>query len=310
MLLERCRMKQPKGKSSTDLSCSCHDCKKNTAWVNLCHQKLSENVFRNSLAQHFMVSSDFTDFCLFSFQPRIWQFCAAFHACSTYSWDPADWQLFSPARHIWQLHIRGTVVQRQGCMETRALPDLRLRQWNRHVRRGDLWGHIWVRRPHHPRGRVLPYLSRCWGYLRPPSLHHFCGFLSLEAPPSATFLTIRASLAMNGPKGAMPACPQVDFKRENNHFGSTFCHFHNRWIIPALGTALQGCIRPARLTIISLQILCRLVQFAFKSSFIWKHLSQVPLIPRHYPTNVQIYDHASQFMSTRCWHFPSLSLLL
>lgn len=92
-------------------------------------------------------------------------------------------------------------------METRALPDLRLRQWNRHVRRGDLWGHIWVRRPHHPRGRVLPYLSRCWGYLQPPSLHHFCGFLSLEAPPSATFLT--ASLAMNGPKGAMPACLRI-----------------------------------------------------------------------------------------------------
>lgn len=95
------------------------------------------------------------------------------------------WQLFSPLRHIWQLHISWTVVQRQGCMETRALPDLRLRQWNRHVRWGDLWGYSWLRRPHHPRGRVLPYLSRCWGYLHPPSLHQFCGFISLAAPPSA-----------------------------------------------------------------------------------------------------------------------------
>lgn len=69
----------------------------------------------------------------------------------------------------------------------------------------------------------------------------FAVFLALRRHlvPPTSFLTIRASLAMNGPKGAMAACPQEDFRRENNHFGSTFFpsrfHFHNRWIIPALG---------------------------------------------------------------------------
>lgn len=72
---------------------------------------------------------------------------------------------FSCLRNIWQLHIRWTVVQRQGCMETRTLPDLRLRQRNRHVRRGDLWGHIRLRRSHYSRRRVLPYLP--WWYCSP-----------------------------------------------------------------------------------------------------------------------------------------------
>lgn len=147
-----------------------------------------------------------------------------------YTLRSVDWLLFSPLRHIWQLHIRWTVVQRQGCMETRALPDLRLRQWNHHVRWGDLWGYNWLRRPHHPRRRVLPYLSRSWGYLHPPSLHQslhqFCGFISPEALVLlVAFLTIHAYLAMSGPKGAMPACLQEDLKREKNHFGFTFSPF-------------------------------------------------------------------------------------
>lgn len=48
----------------------------------------------------------------------------------------------SPSRPIWQLHIGRTVVQRQGCLETGALPDLHLRQRPRAVRRRDLRGHV------------------------------------------------------------------------------------------------------------------------------------------------------------------------
>lgn len=72
-------------------------------------------------------------------------------------------------------------------METRALPDLRLRQRNRHVRRGDLRGHIRLCRSHHPRRRVLPYLPRHWWYFtfHPP---HQLWLISFVAPPSASHL--------------------------------------------------------------------------------------------------------------------------
>lgn len=75
----------------------------------------------------------------------------------------------SPSRPIWQLHIGRTVVQRQGCLETGALPDLHLRQRPRAVRRRDLRGHVRLRGPHHPRRRVLPHLPRCRRY--PNSLY-------------------------------------------------------------------------------------------------------------------------------------------
>lgn len=40
------------------------------------------------------------------------------------------------------------------------MPDLRVRQRNCHVRRGDLRGHARLRQPRNPRRRMLPYLHR------------------------------------------------------------------------------------------------------------------------------------------------------
>lgn len=65
-----------------------------------------------------------------------------------------------------------------------------------------------------PDGECCPICPDAEGTFEILLFTTFAVFLSLEAPPSATFLTLRASLAMNGPKGAMPACPQEDFRRE------------------------------------------------------------------------------------------------
>lgn len=77
------------------------------------------------------------------------------------------------------LQVRRTVLQWQRRMETWALSDLRLWQWNPLVRRGDLRGHNRLRRPHHPRRRVLPYLPRGWynDFIR--FCVFVCGYLAL-----------------------------------------------------------------------------------------------------------------------------------
>ena len=129
-------------------------------------------------------------------------------------------------------------------METRALPDLRLRQRNRHVRRGDLRGHIRLRRPHHPRRRVLPYLPRHRGYshLHPPL--QFCGLISFVAPPSARQLVSDPSMAHwpeNGREALSPHAFPEDFNSEKESLwiylwfiSFSICILFYHWIIPAL----------------------------------------------------------------------------
>lgn len=119
-------------------------------------------------------------------------------------------------------------------METRTLPDLRLRQRNRHVRRGDLRGHIRLRRPHHPRRRVLPHLPRPRGYshLHPPL--QFCGLISFVAPPSARQLVSDPSMAHwpeNGREALSPPAFQRILIQKKNRFGFTFNSFHFRYAV-------------------------------------------------------------------------------
>lgn len=63
-------------------------------------------------------------------------------------------------RHRWQLHIGRPGLQWQGRLETRAMPNLRVRQRHRYVRRGDLRGHDRLPQPSDSPRRVLPRLPR------------------------------------------------------------------------------------------------------------------------------------------------------
>lgn len=292
MLLESCRMKQPKGKSSADLSSSCHDCKKNTAWENLCIQKSSENVYRNSLVQLFMVSSDFTrTYLVFSHSNHEFGSFAQHlmhvrHTAETQRTDRCfllpgtfgsctlEGQLYND-KDVWkpepcQICVcdSGTVMCDEViCEDTSECAD-----------------------PMIPDGECCPICPDAEGTFDLLLFTTFAVFLALKRHLVPLFWPCAPHWPWMDPRAlCLPARKRI-LGEKNNHLGSTFCHFHNRWIIPALGTALQGCIRPARLTILSLP---KLVQFAFKSSLIWKHqsdLSQVPLIPRHCPC-VSVYVH-------------------
>ncbi len=67
---------------------------------------------------------------------------------------------FTRYRHKWQLHIGRPGLQWQGRLETRAMPNLRVRQRHRYVRRGDLRGHNRLPQPSDSPRRVLPHLPR------------------------------------------------------------------------------------------------------------------------------------------------------
>lgn len=213
--LQNAVRKLQKAKASTDLSFSCHDCKKNTAWENLCIQKLSENglfFFRNSLAQLFMASSDFTRtyFVFFSFRPWICIVQHFMHVRRTGETQRTDSYFLLPGtfgsctlegqlyndKDVWkpepcQICVcdSGTVMCDEViCEDTSECAD-----------------------PIIPEGECCPICPDAEGTFDLLLFTTFAVSLALRRHlvPPTSFLTIRASLATNGPQGryaCLPAC--------------------------------------------------------------------------------------------------------